>query len=512
MKKVLTLFMIFAIVLCSSSLHALADEKDGKYIISGTVSLPSGMVAPAEGTEIKLMALHDIYNYGSTLVRISGGESDAQFVINIKHHKPGYDYLINYQITDGLVADCFTYGYYGEEGIKTSKDMEEAFVIKGVSAKGINIDIPAYRIISGRFSLPNGKLALSGGIEVQILVSVQNPAPESPNVGGNSKITIPEGQNFIDYKISIHSDQDTDFLVSYNYEGKNIPYCRNGYYGLNGTTDYFSATPLYLDDELATGIDMTMVEGRFITGTAYLVGGAVAPEGGLKVRVGASVCIPYLIEKGVFQKLESNDPNETGAYSSDKAFFDAGNDEVVIPEGESSAEYRVQILPHSTDIPYYLTYGAYMGENSRLWGYYQEDVGMTEDFDAATPVYAGINDSNENNLPIVLGKTISGKLIIPEGKAAPNKDLNIVVYAQAEKNSYVAYVTIQKGRRECDYIIAIPKGMENQNYKLGYYTVSQGEYKPGYYSISGTTSQKAKAGSVSVSNGNLVNINIVLYR
>jgi hypothetical protein len=490
-------------------LYTIADVQDGKNIISGTISLPAGRTAPAEGTEIRLMALHGEYNYGSTTVRIPGGESTVPFVINIKYHKPGYDYLINYRVMDDTIVDYFKYGYYGENGIRIRKDMEAAFVINGASADEIDIEIPPFRTISGKVSLPNGELAPKGGIELRIYAAIQNPTPEI-YIGSSTELIIPEGQNSADYMLSIGDNVDTNFLVAYNYEGEYIPFSRNGYYGSNGTTDYFSATPVYLDRESIAGIDMTMVEGRFITGKVSLLEGKVAPEGGLKVGVGVSVYLPYLVEKGVFQKIETDDPNETGLYSSDKLFYDNGYDSVVIPEGKSSAEYRVRILPHSTDIPYYISYRVYLGNGSRLRGYYKEGAAMTEDFDDITPVYAGKNDSNGNDLNVVLGKTISGKLSIPKGKAAPQKDLNIIVFAQSAKKSYASYVTLERGSTEGYYIIAIPKDMENEEFTVSCYTVPNDEYKIGYYSVSGTTPLKSKASIINVGKDDLTDIDIDL--
>ncbi len=341
--------------------------------ISGTISLPGGVTAPAEGIYVDINANDQNSNgWGNCSVTIEEGQPSATYSISvpddtnaswtISYYYSGDDYLQN--------------GYYSSSG--TTWDSSSGTLLPGGQDQpGINLVLLTGKTISGTVSLPSGDIAPAGGIDVDIYASNQNGSGY-----GYSYVTIAEGASSATYSMIVPDDTTASWQVSYAYWRSE--YVQFGYYSSNGTTGDSSVATLLHGGQDHENINFVLLTGKTISGTVSLPSGDIAPAGGIYIDV---------------------DPkNQNGN--------EWGNVTVFLEAGQSSATYSITVLDDTT-ASWTVRYQYYLpnfqeGSEYVPTGYYSAN-GTTRDKSAATPLAGGI-DHDDINLTLLKKK---GMLCFP---------------------------------------------------------------------------------------------------
>jgi hypothetical protein len=419
--------------------------------ISGTVSLPAGKVAPAGGMDVNVN------------VSNQNGAGDSYVSVNIAEGATS----ATYSMTVPVIADAqwrVSYSYGGGEAYwnngyynstATTWDYQQATLLAGGSDHAsIDMTLLTVNTISGTVSLPAGKVAPIGGMDVS--VSLAGP------VWGYDSVNIAEGASSGTYSMTVPAIADAQWSVSYSYGGDEA-YVSGGYYNSTATTwDYQQATLLAGGSD-HTGINLTLLTGNTISGTVTLP--APAPTGGMYVYV------------------EARNQDDSAQ----------DNASVNIAEGATSGAYSLTV-PIIADDKWKVSYycGGVKAYVSR--GYYNSTATTWRD-DQATPL-AGGNNHPGINLTLITTKTISGTVSMPSG-VAPVGGTSLDIYSfynqqgnACSPNSVSIYsggfVTIVEGESSATYTLQVPAD-NTSAWGVVYYPYSYGYVSNGYYNSAATT-------------------------
>ena len=211
--------------------------------ISGTISLPPGHIAPADGVSV------EIESYGSRVsVVIPAGRSSAAYRMTVPDHT-GLDYGVGYSYTG---SDYVQRGYYTTSGTKL---WDFSSLAGGRNHTGIDLTLLKGNTISGTVSLPPGQIAPAGG--VTIMISLQSLSDTFS--GLVAPVTVPEGHSSVDYSLEYLGTDDDTFFLSYDYCGDEywMYGCIDGDGNSSGFSDPVDLFWFGLQDY--TGVDLNLI-------------------------------------------------------------------------------------------------------------------------------------------------------------------------------------------------------------------------------------------------------------
>jgi len=444
--------------------------------ITGTVYLPS---TAASNVYVTVRARANSVVLSSQGVTIPAGSSSAVYTLTIPAAAVSYSYLVEYYVQNGYVQ----VGYYSTGRTTAYSDEATTVSVSSGSKSGINLTLIAGHAISGTILLPQG------GPDVQVVVSaVQNSRPFSwgtnVNTASNADYTIYVPANAPGY----------GYQVKYYIKPENMPagsgYVQQGYYSNGATTAYYNYASLV---DMSSGdrpdIDLELIQGGEISGEVWLPDldndevPEEAPAGGIAVLIYAQ-----------------RDPNEWWWWT-----------QVEIPEGESSANYSLNVPVSQDEETYRVSYEQTSYSSYAQRGYFRLDDDTTADYGLAYRFGVSGEGRGGIDLTLLTGYTISGKVSLPEGQAV--SDINVRVEALLDEYSPPLGwedVVIQQGQEYTNYNLVVPAA---SGYRVRYTvnTAGSGYVQQGYYSTNGcVTNFYDPYTAVNVTEGNVGGKNLTL--
>jgi len=430
--------------------------------IEGKLRLPGGIAATKDMT-VSIIASNSL-DSAEALVYIPKGAKEAAYSIKVPTNDEDDGYKVRYENwLDSSFADI---GYYTQSETVRNVKLAEGVNVRSENVSGIDLTLIAKRNVSGKVSLPYGS-APAGGLTVTVYI-------ENDTDKVVSYVTIPQNQKYANYSINVPVGKN--YKVGYEISTRNdfVPW---GYYSVYGMA-YIpeSASLLDVSDNI-DGIDLTLIEKKSISGTVSLPEGK-APRGGIKVEIYAE---------------------------------DAGDTWVTIPEGESSAQYSMKVVPNIEGKGYKVRYVVSSEYNLVNYGFYSKE-GTVRNSKLADPVNANNKDVTDINIEIMKPRKISGKVTLPEGVAPKGGiSLNIVVTNDIDGNSQI--IVIPEGGNSAEYSISMPPNDPGYEYRVRYENWFSKVFTTyGYFNSSGTTNNLSHAEPIDVNNKDANNIDMVLLR
>lgn len=475
-------FLLFAFTILYAFMntnYAYADNDKvyyGERSISGTVSLPQGIVAPKGGLNFSVWA-HGKSDFKTIMITIPEGKNSLAYNIRVK---AGSDYAVYYYIP--AISGYESKGYYNSTlgTVKTEEFAGHIDVILN-DASNINLVIQKGSTLYGNITLPKGDIAPNGGLIVTV------KAENAKNTQSKS-FTIEEGQNSVQYSMNVIPDDG--YTLSYFIPAK-FTYESVGYY-----SEHKGVRLDYKDDEMRTtnkkelatklnlandrgNINLSLLKGKTLSGSVYLPNNRLAPADGLNL---------YLY-------LKSSTDNQSIP--------------LTIEEGKNSVNYSF-IAANVQD--YTLQYSISPNFGYLTKGYYNI-LGTRIDENSATILNLYTEGKSDVNLALISTKAIAGTLSLPNGDAAPKGGIDISIYATNNDSMlYSTNVTIPEGKASVDYVIGVPK---DKDYKVSYVLKNDyGYIKNCYYAGGGmSTANKAALKPVDVIDENTKdNIDMTLIK
>lgn len=486
-KKLLSMILTLALLISGTMIlppQALAESValTSGNTISGIISLPAGVAAPAGGLEGKvyLSAENQDGSYSSGFT-IPFGSSSTPYSVTVPGDDPDAEYRVRYYLHNtypGYVGN----GYYSTKG--TTNYSKATFVnVSSGDRAGIDLKIFTGKTISGIITLTDSMPTPTERLDGNVNVSASN--------GGNyyyAEFSIGAGSRSASYTATVSSeDSIKDYRVSYDLYNTYPGYVGSGYYSIDGTTTNYSlATLVHVSSQDVTGKDLTIFTGNTISGTIALTDNMSAPLGGLEGSINLS------------------SPNGDNYYYS---HFE-------ILAGVKSASYTVTVSSEDPIKEYRVGYNlnyefpGYIGR-----GYYSLG-GMASHSDAT---YIKINGENEAgvDLTIYTGDIISGNISLPIGVNAPEGGLEgqIRASSQSDNDDFYSSFYIPSGRNSISYSTTVPKDTLDEHFQVSYYLYDDylGYLGEGYYSEEGTTTDDSLATPVDASS-NIENIDLIIFQ
>ncbi|MDP4181577.1 MAG: hypothetical protein Q8942_10830, partial [Bacillota bacterium] len=205
----------------ASIISALTDNKPGTniniiplYLISGTISLPAGVMAPTGGLKVNVYATssrESIYKQ-ITIYENNNGSEYKLYVYS------GLDYKVSYTISDSNYLS----GYYNVGGTVLEATDAKPITVSGEDIYGINMAIIEKKSISGNISLPDNYTS-SGPVSVQIYAS-------SAGNSYSTRVDIPKDKKQGDYIIKLPPNKPSSgYLVYYTLITSNEEFISKAY-------------------------------------------------------------------------------------------------------------------------------------------------------------------------------------------------------------------------------------------------------------------------------------------
>ncbi len=433
--------------------------------ISGTVSLPSGVVAPAGGFYVNISAISSDYGYNSY---VTIPENANSIGYELQQVAPG-NYRIAYNTSaSGYVSN----GYYNTTG--TTADYGNASVIQVRSADLGNMGIT---IIGNGYADDHGNTretatlveALGTGIAGVIdFVGDEDYFRFVPAQSGT--YTIQTGSVIDTYgylldsngvQITYDDDAGTDnnFFITSNLTAGNTYYIKVRHYSAHGLGSYSLVI-----DRTVTGV---------ISGTITLPDNEEAPVGGYSFFVKA----------------------QSSSYSY--------NQYVTIPEGQSSIGYELYVEPGNYRVYYEASFSGYT-----RFGYHSS-TGMVIGYDEAGIVNVDSTGVSGIDLTMIKTQRINGEISLPVGESAPVGGMYVEVSAGNQYGSYADLdVFIAEGTSQAGYSIEVAPG----SYKVNYHTDDNRYVEFGYFNSTGMVPSINHASSVTVGTSDVGSINLTLIK
>jgi len=282
----------------------------------------------------------------------------------------------------------------------------------GNDTPGGNDDTPddKKRTISGTVSLPDGKVAPTGGIKLRVYALNDNLTPDVilDDFFVSVNLTIPQGKRSADYSLSVPvNTENKSYIIWYIIEN-NLQYIQRGYYSTEGTVlNQSSASPVDITNGNVKDIDLEFIPGNIISGKVSLPDGDVAPAGGIQVDISAKT------------------DNGTPYAVIDDYYFSIF---VTIPEGQNSVDYSLPVKANIAESCYIVSYVLFSEYGYAQSGYYSIN-GTTSKESLASPVDASNGDVGGIDLKILPANIISGTISLPEGDIAPEGGIKVSISA-----------------------------------------------------------------------------------
>lgn len=433
--------------------------------ISGKVTLKD--MAFNKDLSIEIFAEQETGKSYTTSVTIRKDTLYQDYSIIIPPEEVSESYRIGYYISSE-VGNLSKTGYYTPDGCTFDVNLASTLSPKDNDITGIDLNLLKKRTISGTIYLPDGIKAPAGGAAVYLELGFPDDAYKNsqykPDYIYNKKILIPENQAYAHFSFTVIENNNKYKYVlgcETNTEGCLI----SSFYNIAGTVSKKSSAG-FIDASSSDqyNINFKIPRTRYISGMLSLPEGMTAPKGGLYVLVSAK-----------------------GAEQSSTPFLN----QFVIPEGSRSIKYFINI-PDNSISNFYVSYQ--IDEKGYVkYGYYS-NTNTTPYEKNASKVYISAQNNGNANLTIIKGKTVSGKVFLPESNTAPkeaidvevctnvfcgpNALLNIQNYNEADLK-ISSKVVIPENSNSADYIITVP---QDGFFYIDYYVEEKDLIAHGYYS------------------------------
>ncbi len=430
--------------------------------IEGTVQLPEGMKAPQGGITINIAVFNET-DGASTEVKIPYNQSSVEYSISLPPNDPGYGYKVRYENWSNTLYT--TYGYHGDTETTVNISYAKLVDIHTADASGIDMTLLRKKTVNGKVKVPDSYIVPPEGLNLMVFVS--NGTETYSTI-----ITIPYSKTEANY--SVHVESGSGYRLYYFAE-YNEDLMMYGYYSNSGVvTDLDKAKVFKVDEENITGMNLSLLEKRTLSGTIS-VSDTASETDGIEIIVSAS-----------------NDLNVSST-------------SIVIPKGETSAAYTLN-LPAGAD--YILKYETAPLKGFAPFGYYSRD-GMVRSNENAEPLDLSTDNLEVMDMMLIENMSISGKIELPLG-FAPENGIEVTVTARDNTSSTSDIVLIAEGERSVEYTLSVPPNVIGSGYKVSYSTTSEEYGALGYYSTAGTVPLSENASAVDVSSESVENINLVL--
>lgn len=260
----LSIILIISVI-ASFSLQTSIVASENR-LITGTISLPNGDVAPIGGIGLYIGAItigtEEQYST-NTYVMIPEGTNSVTYSLQVID-KPTGGYAVDYWFDTYQKHDrgYVEQGYYTPSGTIWNGHFCIPISVNGSDVSNINLTILQGVKISGTLSLPSGMVAPKGGINVNVSIVNDNGTPgnDQDNYSRGSFNTIIEGSSSINYSIAIPSDMPGESSVFYGID-RVLGLKVNGYYNINGTVpDISSITPIVVGSDDITNINFVLLK------------------------------------------------------------------------------------------------------------------------------------------------------------------------------------------------------------------------------------------------------------
>jgi hypothetical protein len=412
--------------------------------IEGTISLPSGNVAPSGGLDLYIDLLPSSCTLQSSL-SIPENSSSVSYSLYHIGTDPVY---ISYKYNGD--EPYVQVGYYSSSG--TVAQSCATLLQEGVNHTDIDLTLRVVGItIEGTVSLPSGT-APAGGVDIRIWTRTRDiSGPCGSNVD-NAAVTIQEGESSAPYSLTIPTTPNAQWRIYYYYSGEE--YLDTGYYARQGTTQHYRFREELPGGQFHSGIDLTLLPANTINGTVFLpLDDATAPAGGLDIKVRTSYGADYDIH------------------------------DITIPEGQSSAPYSLKVIdnPGSRWNIYY----SYAGDMYLAEGYYAQ--GGTTGYPSNATLLLGGQDYIGIDMTVLKGKTIEGTVLLPPG-TAPTDGVRLTTRVRSSDQSYsvsTSLITIPEGNSSMPYKFVVPDGI-SERWIISYNYYGDEYISLGYYAQGGT--------------------------
>ncbi|KNY29199.1 S-layer domain-containing protein [Pseudobacteroides cellulosolvens ATCC 35603 = DSM 2933] len=423
--------------------------------IKGKVHLPNNMTAD-EDIQVEVYLQNAKEKVYSTSVVIKKGTNSQDYTLLSPNASVSDKFRIGYLTLEGGQSFAQA-GLYSSSGIVFDEEYAEDLTI-GSNLGNINMELLAKRKISGKVSLPDGKAAPSGGVEVKITAGYK----EKQYYTGY--VTIAEGQKSSDFELTAYlNDSDNKYILQYTLLKDMDGYFSDGFYNGKGTTvNIADATPVDIRHNDASNIQIQILKGRTISGTIKLPDYQTAPEGGIQVEIMAS------------------DSDQDAYYSS----------MVKIDQGKNSVQYSISVPDEN--ISYYVNYFTIVSGYVRSGYYLSGNTVVNPDDAGVVGVYGqhvyGIN------LTLMKAQTLTGTISLPYGIVAPKEGIRVAVTAKysSEDLSMYTFTTIKEGENSAQYALQVP--LNHGKYTIILNTLEKGYMKEVYsINFSSTSSYYSNA-------------------
>lgn len=461
--------------------------------ISGTVYLPDGEVAPAGGLQLDVHArfdnnnddMSDDYSAG-VWVNIQAGTNSGSYYITVPDNAMQRLYTITYNMHTS--SSYLTNGFYNSTGTVARQSESQLVDVSLENQSGVNLTLLKGYTISGTISRPaTASTAAPIPVDINAIDEGTDAEDGMDDLNYWDNVVIPAGSPSVNYEVTVPSGS---YRVRY---WMNIPaegYIREGYLGLTETTSNKSnSIKVDVPSDNTTENDLTLLMGKFISGTISLPGGAVAPAGGLPVNV----------------NVWSNNGTEDG---NDDISTGVG---VTIPEGYNSAPYSVTV-PEDTSVPLYTVRYHIESSTGYLNDGYYSNSGIVFNENTATRVDVSSGSRSGINLAIPGGYKLIGIISRPAGvsTASPiSLQLNASDQGASENDgnddkNFWTNITIPANEPSVVYELPVAPG----NYKVRYWLNqgAEGYVREGYFGSTGTILRREYATTVRVVDQNITGI------
>lgn len=422
--------------------------------MSGKLFLPVGKVAPAGGLLVQLHAVGTQEYTKDILITEGSSEISYRFVL------PQGQYKMHYVVPNFTEQRQIT--YYDTTGIYGVDQVEMLTVNAG--GFNLNVQICEYFQISGTIRLPNDETAKEDTV---IITRWKN---QSKNYTHYVYSVLSAASNSVTYTLDV---EPGNFIGTYGFSLKTLQYVNSGYYSRNGTKLFQSEAEIMNFQENKFGIDLTIIKGFVVTGKITLPVADIPMSKSMPMSVYANSGNNYVHE---YVSIEAGDREVTY--------------QIVLPQGNYVFGYSLSIQ----DTPY-------------VSHAYYSIAGTTVSPGTSTTV-AIDNNVYDINMELQKGYLVSGKILIPETDATPDKDILVFITSlDGSHNISSSSATIKAGNKEAQYQILVPLG----TFSFKYHTNNQetSYLKTGYFSNSGTTYSSSASTNVFVDR-NLNDINMTL--
>lgn len=454
-------------------------------LIQGTLSLPDGETVTEPGMQVAIEVCDkDTLNaIARTYLQLQPGQTSSPYRVVVPREITAV--IISYNLhgpdPSGLY---YHFGVYHESGMVTNYN-DATLVDTSSQPTGIDLTMIRSVPVSGLVVLPDGAVAPEHGMTMTIHVM-----DESGQYINSIYVTMNAGESSAAFSVGV-PENVAAVQLSYYLLTNDAGYLREAWYTPGGSTT-FAVSAAIIPIEDATGILFPILEGMVIQGTIHLPEGETAPEAGLRVSISA-------YDKDITQFLASQDCLiEPGL--SDVAFA------LTVPEQLTALQYYV--YPEDDPDFKYIRQGWYHPSGTVLWS------------DQAAPIDPA--DQTEIDLMVLSRSSIypndryiSGHLVLPEGRVAPEGGISGHVRASSEYGSeaYLPYeFYIEEGQNSVAFtVMALDYYMPDAGFKLTYMLYDNTDYmSPGYFTWSGVVTEWNEADIIDVSQGNVEGIEIIL--